>query len=62
MAVQFKKKKLIQVFKLYDKGVHASDLKLDSSSSLHLTIDNAMSRNGKSFCVHSKYLAFRNLK
>lgn len=30
--------------------------------SLHLTIDNAISRNGKSFCVHGKYLAIRNLK
>ena len=29
---------------------------------MHWQIDGAISRNGKSFCTHDKYLAFRNLK
>jgi len=27
-----------------------------------MTIESAISRNGKSFCIYDKFLAFRNLK
>ena len=31
-------------------------------SSVYFNIDQAISRNGKSFCVHEQYLALRNLR
>lgn len=29
---------------------------------LHMTLQNSISRNGKSFCIYEQFLAFRNLK
>lgn len=32
------------------------------NSNIYFTIDNALSRNGKSFCIYNQFLAIRNLK
>lgn len=50
IAVQFKNKKYIQIYKTGEVG------------KLHMQIDQAISRNGKSFCIFDKYMAIRNLK
>lgn len=49
VAIQYKQKKLIQIYKL-------------GESDIYFTIDNAISRNGKSFCIHQHFIAVRNLK
>ena len=51
VIVQFKKGKLIQIYKTDG-----------NQSFLHWKIEGAISRNGKSFCVYDKYLAYRSLK
>lgn len=51
VAVQYKSKKLIQVYKLES-----------NDNTIYHTIDHAISRNGKSFCIFEQYIAIRNLK
>ena len=50
IAVQYKSKKIIQIYKLED------------CKEPYFTIEHAISRNGKSFCTYDKYIAVRNLK
>jgi hypothetical protein len=49
VAIQFKQKKLIHVYKL-------------GRSEVYLTLENCISRNGKSFCHCEQFIALRNLK
>ena len=68
IAVQYKKKKIIQIYELeqltdqLNRDPDNMSVKSGIQSSVYFNIDQAISRNGKSFCVHQQYLALRNLK
>lgn len=51
IVIQYKKKKIIQVYDIQN-----------NNNEIHLTLENCISRNGKSFCVYSKFMAVRNMK
>ena len=51
VALQFKSRKSVHIYEL-DSG----------ETTAYWQIDNAVSRNGKSFCVYDCFLALRNLK
>lgn len=56
IVVQFKSLKQIKIYKLDSEQIG------NAATDLHMTIESAISRNGKSFCIYDKFLAFRNLK
>jgi hypothetical protein len=66
IIVQYKQNKQIQVFTIPEKqspGLHNSLQGPESRQSApYFVLDNAISRNGKSFCIYDKYIAIRNLK
>ena len=52
LAVQYKTLKQIVILKIGEG---------DQPPYIHMVIENALSRNGKSMCIFENFLAFRNL-
>ena len=62
VAVQFRKKKIIKIFDLQIIGNMNMTQTLPNLDLSWWTIENCVSRNGKSFCIYEQFIAVRNLK